>query len=706
MSVQNLTFTSRGSETIVDLQTGAAGTDGITVILSNETHTFSADATGDVDTNNFSSTVQVFLGATPASFVGSGTTFPTTAGQYRISASSSDSMNWGNPIIETQGSNGRIRVGTVPNANTSSTNAITLTIRVNNAGSNQTVTRTINLQSIVAGQAGGTGPQGAVGGTIALAVSRRTFVFRGNNTLVPDSNVVDNSNVRFDAIPNEGIDSDAPLRWSFAINGSSTYQSIYFTAPGDNSNLGFDIDTSSLSTSVVLDPRPNTNRRINNNRAITTVGTNNGYVGLVPVGVTDFTTSTIDGSVAANIVPGTTLRIFMNPNNQTGTDQQALLQSIRAGFQGQLRDINDNGIRFVAIDNAELIDVTGSGDNVVAVTVNIAVATGTGVLGTGGGLQNLGRFNWFNPGVLRTLQMTSTAFTRSASISSITMRVQGETLNDLLVTETESVSKLVQGTQITVTPTTTGGTGGDQSGVIVMDDQGNTSFVPDGNPGDDGDDVDVVWAYGTVGTTLPTPTFAMPPTGNAAAASGGVNWYATRAALELAVPSPASNQRIFTSIGNRRGSSTSFVWNVPNQSDARDGSDGQDSIMIDVVVLSDSNAFSNNTGANKVLRADILIGGNRCTDAELAAATSLTYRWGRSTATSDFTQFSNTAGNTDPNNFPDFGAAASIQRNDIPLPDGTGTATSGIEERFLVIAADDVTTGGAVNFVCQVANTA
>ena len=240
MAFNGQSFDITDAVTLFDVSDGLTG---VSVVMSNELHGFAADASGIVtqaERQGFSSQARVFIGTASAAPYSATGAIP--AGSFRISATSSD-VAW---IIATS-STGVITVTTIPTGTTNVGATISVNITVNNAGTTQEFTRTITLTKNIAGQAGGTGPAGPIGGTVSLAPSRDTFVFDAAGTLVSGQGAI-----TFTAASNAGIDAGAAYQWFIsrdgagfgsAINQVSPPTGITFSGTGNNvlslSSIGF-----------------------------------------------------------------------------------------------------------------------------------------------------------------------------------------------------------------------------------------------------------------------------------------------------------------------------------------------------------------------------------------------------------------------------------------------------------------------------------
>lgn len=161
------TRTSVGAVTIADIKDGI---NPISMVLSNQSHTFAANSSGTVvaaEQNKFVCEVFVYVGATRATYS------PTLAANNTYSVGVTDPSGWATTtaVVANQL---RISVSTIPSGTTNNTGVVDLLITVKNSIGNDTVINaSISLAKAI---------EGAGGAIITLTPNRQTFRFLEDGT--------------------------------------------------------------------------------------------------------------------------------------------------------------------------------------------------------------------------------------------------------------------------------------------------------------------------------------------------------------------------------------------------------------------------------------------------------------------------------------------------------------------------------------------
>lgn len=235
--------TLAGSITIADLLDGVTGA---SVVLSNEAHTFSATADGEItDLSGFNSTATVFIGVTAVSFDPTGGILSTN--DFDFGGTGNSDILRGSNITFTTGADLRALVSTTgvitivdlglstvgfDDFGTAIDNVvISIPLRVNNAGTIQTYNRSISL----------TKARGGSAKIIQVSASRQTVTYAFSDDVPKtgqDAIVFLADFQNYDAADTAGV-------WRFRVGTTGAFTDV---TSGTQGTISTDVDTNDTLT--------------------------------------------------------------------------------------------------------------------------------------------------------------------------------------------------------------------------------------------------------------------------------------------------------------------------------------------------------------------------------------------------------------------------------------------------------------------------
>ncbi len=219
--------TGVGAITITDIQDGIHP---ISMVLSNQAHTFAADHLGTIPTaekDKFSCEVFAFIGDTRATYDSATTPANNT---YKVTAVGSS--GWV-PTIQVIASQAVIKLTSVPAGVTNKTGSIDLTIEVKNyLGFTTTIEAVVSLGKMI---------EGADGAGVYLTPSRQTFQFTSEG-VTSDGDI---------EIPVSSVGNVGSLSAFYALNGSTSW-GVLTVGTGANKAKSIDIDGLGDNDKIVI----------------------------------------------------------------------------------------------------------------------------------------------------------------------------------------------------------------------------------------------------------------------------------------------------------------------------------------------------------------------------------------------------------------------------------------------------------------------
>jgi len=216
-----------GAVSITDVKDGIHP---ISMVLSNQSHTFAADTTGAVTTGEkaqFSCELFVYIGDTRATY---STAASPANGTYNVSLTKTDGWDYETSVVSGQLV---VKVKTVPTGVTNKTGTITLSIVVENlVGNSTTMEAVISLAKAI---------EGANGAIVELTPSRQTFQFDEAN----DSNDGDIT------IPIRAIGNVGTLSAQYSRNGATSWSALAVGTAANKAKV-IDIDGANNNDQIVI----------------------------------------------------------------------------------------------------------------------------------------------------------------------------------------------------------------------------------------------------------------------------------------------------------------------------------------------------------------------------------------------------------------------------------------------------------------------